>query len=324
LKNKPTNRIALDDPREFLKSLFHFIWERKLQFIPVFFLGAILGFLYAHWVNKIQFTGRLTFVLDKQLSVPAEEGPIRYSGVDVSGNPSVKLMNGDNLLLILQSDKIIKEALCQPLNELKGQNLLSVLWRKHPHLMSGMYQDSLIKVTIRKLNKSHLLIGKAAEMGSFYFIEMCHENELFCLYFPGILLESLMKFYEDEKFKKLESDIKALRKKVLYIKGEIKQVEGAWNVKKNQSRNLIFAEDQLLLEDIKKKKDDLELKLRGQLELLDIALLQQFRPSTFLHVIDRPLLPLTFTGKGRLKYACFFGFLSFLIYFMLKKKNADK
>jgi hypothetical protein len=78
------------------------------------------------------------------------------------------------------------------------------------------------------------------------------------------------------------------------------------------------------LENIKESTEDLELKLKVNQEILDIALFQHFRKSTFLNIIDQPFLPLAFKGKGRLKHAFLFGFLTFLTTFLVKNRTNNK
>jgi len=324
LNNKPAKIITIEDVGDLLKCWFNLIIDDKIKFSLFFMIGAILGFTYAHFVNKKQYISRLTFVIDKQISNPSEEGPLRFTSINITGNPSVKLLNGDNLQIILQSDRILKEALLSPVDKLDGQNLLTILWRKNTFTPATIGQDSLIKTTIRKLKKSHLLVGKLADMGSFYFIEINHENELFCYYFPEVLLESLLKFYEIEKSTNLKRDIEALKMIVLTIKKDIKNLQLEWNSKKNQSRNLVFFEDQILLENIKESTEDLELKLKVNQEMLDIGIFQQFRKSTFLNIIDQPFLPLAYEGKRRLKHAFLFGFLTFFMAFYFKNKKKCK
>lgn len=321
MNNKTAKIITIEDVGDILKSWFHLILTNKIKFSVAFIMGAGIGFFYAHFVNKIHYVSRLTFVIDKQISNPTEEGLFRYTGINVSGNPSVKLMNGDNLQIILQSDKMIKEALLSPLDELNGQNLLSFLWKEKAFLFNLRSRDSLIKLTTIKLKKSHLLVGKSGDMGSFYFIEMNHENELFCFHFPVVLLESLLKFYEKEKSLSLKMDIEALQMIILKIKKEIKYMQIEWKSKKNKSRNLVFFEDQILLDNLKKGIEDLELKLKMNQEILDIAQFQQFRKSTFFRSIDLPFLPLINKGKGRLKHGFLIGFLTFFATLLHKKQN---
>ena len=132
-------------------------------------------------------------------------------------------------------------------------------------------------MTIKKLKKSHLLVGKLEEMGSMYFIEMHHDQPLFCYYFPEKLLESLLKFYETEKSKELERYITMLRRQWVNIKAEIKNAQMVWYAKKNRSRNLVFFEDQFLLEKLEKNIEEAQLKLKINEEILDIAVYQQLR-----------------------------------------------
>jgi hypothetical protein len=237
--------------------------------------------------------------------------------VNTTGNPSSKLLNGDNLRIILQSDMIIKEALLSPIIALKGRNLLSLLGKESLNSLSATSKDSLTQMTIKKLKKSHLVVGKLEEMGSFYFIEMHHDNPLFCYYFPEKLLESLLKFYETEKSKELESYIITLRRQWVNIKDEIKNAQRVWYAKKNRSRNLVFFEDQFLLEKLEKNIEEAQLKLKINEEILDIAVYQQSRKSSFIHLIDTPVLPLEFKGKKRWKHAFIIGFLFLFIPFNL-------
>jgi hypothetical protein len=172
-------------------------------------------------------------------------------------------------------------------------------------------------MTIKKLKKSHLLVGKLEEMGSMYFIEMHHDQPLFCYYFPEKLLESLLKFYETEKSKELERYITTLRRQWVNINNEIKNAQRVWYAKKNRSRNLVFFEDQFLLEKLEKNIEEAKLKLKMNQEILDVAVYQQARKSSFIHLIDKPVLPLEFKGKKRWKHAFIIGFLFLFIPFNL-------
>jgi hypothetical protein len=200
---------------------------------------------------------------------------------------------------------------------LKGRNLLSVLWKESLNSLSETSKDSLTQETIKKLKKSHLLVGKLEEMGSFYFIEMHHDQPLFCYYFPEKLLESLLKFYETEKSKELERYIITLRGQSVNIKDEIKSAQRVWYAKKNRSRNLVYFEDQFLLEKLEKNIEEAELKLKMNQEILDVAVYQQSRKSSFIHLIDTPVLPLEFKGRKRWKHAFIIGFLFLFIPFNL-------
>jgi hypothetical protein len=212
---------------------------------------------------------------------------------------------------------IIKEALLSPIIALKGRNLLSLLGKESLISLSVNSKDSLTNMTIKKLKKSHLLVGKLEEMGSMYFIEMHHDQPLFCYYFPEKLLESLLKFYETEKSKELERYIITLRGQSVNIKDEIKNAQRVWYAKKNRSRNLVFFEDQFLLEKLEKNIEEAKLKLKMNQEILDVAVYQQARKSSFIHLIDKPVLPLEFKGKKRWKHAFIIGFLFLFIPFNL-------
>jgi hypothetical protein len=207
---------------------------------------------------------------------------------------------------------------------LKGRNLLSVLWKESLNSLSESSKDSLTQMTIKKLKKSHLVVGKSEEMGSLYFIEMHHDHPLFCFYFPEKLLESLLKFYETEKSKELERYIITLRGQSVNIKDEIKNAQRVWYAKKNRSRNLVFFEDQFLLERLEKNIEEAELKLKMNQEILDVAVYQQSRKSSFIHLIDTPVLPLEFKGKKRWKHAFIIGFLFLFIPFNVFLNTSKK
>ena len=320
----PTKIITIDYLVVVLVVWYDQMLKNKFKFLLFFVIGGVVGFSYAHFLKKVQYLSRLTFVIDRPSVNSEEEHLLHYSGVNTTGNPSSKLLNGDNLRIILQSDMIIKGALLSPIIALKGRNLLSLLGKESLIPLSATAKDSLTNMTIKKLKKSHLLVGKLEEMGSIYFIEMHHDQPLFCYYFPEKLLESLLKFYETEKSKELERYITMLRRQWVNIKDEIKNAQMVWYAKKNRSRNLVFFEDQFLLEKLEKNIEEAQLKLKINEEILDVAVYQQSRKSSFIHQIDTPVLPLEFKGKKRWKHAFIIGFLflfvPFYLYIITSKK----
>ena len=326
-ENIPLNNakiITIDYMVYVLVSWYDQILKNKFTFLLFFVTGGVVGFSYAHFLKKVQYLSRLTFVIDRLAINTEEEHLLHYSGVNTTGNPSSKLLNGDNLRIILQSDIIIKEALLSPIIALKGRNLLSLLGKESLIPLSAALKDSLTKMTIKKLKKSHLLVGKLEEMGSMYFIEMHHDQPLFCYYFPEKLLESLLKFYESEKSMELERCITTLRRQRVNINNEIKNAQMVWYAKKNRSRNLVFFEDQFFLEKLEKNIEEAQLKLKINEEILDVAVYQQSRKSSFIHLIDIPVLPLEFKGKKRWKHAVIIGFLFLFVPFYLYLKTSKK
>ena len=321
---KPTKIITIDYLVDVLVSWYDQVLKNKFKFLLFFVIGGAVGFSYAHFLKKVQYLSRLTFVIDRPSDNTEEEHLLHYSGVNTTGNPSSKLLNGDNLRIILQSDMIIKEALLSPIIALKGRNLLSLLGKESLISLSATTKDSLTNMTIKKLKKSHLLVGKLEEMGSMYFIEMHHDQPLFCYYFPEKLLESLLKFYEAEKSKEHERYITTLRRQWVNINNEIKNAQMVWYAKKNRSRNLVFFEDQFLLEKLEKNIEEAQLKLKINEEILDVAVYQQSRKSSFIHLIDIPVLPLEFKGKKRWKHAVIIGFLFLFVPFNLYFKTSKK
>jgi len=320
----PGKIITIDYLVDIIVSWYDQIIKNKFKFLMFFVIGGAVGFSYAHFLKKVQYLSRLTFVIDRPSVQTEEEHLLNYSGVNTTGNPSSKLLNGDNLRMILQSDVIIKEALLSPVIALKGRNLLSVLCKESLNSFSETSKDSLTQETIKKLKKSHLLVVKSEEMGSLYFIEMHHDHPLFCYYFPEKLLESLLKFYETEKSKELERYIITLRGQSVNIKDEIKNAQRVWYAKKNRSRNLVYFEDQFLLERLEKNIEEAELKLKMNQEILDVAVYQQSRKSSFIHLIDTPVFPLEFKGKKRWKHAFIIGFLFLFIPFNLYLNTSKK
>ena len=157
---KITNTITIDYLLDVLVRWYEQILKNKFTFLLFFVIGGAVGFSYAHFLKKVQYLSRLTFVIDKPAVSTEEEHLLHYSGVNTTGNPSSKLLNGDNLRIILQSDMIIKGALLSPIIALKGRNLLSLLGKESLIPLSATAKDSLTNMTIKKLKKSHLLVGK--------------------------------------------------------------------------------------------------------------------------------------------------------------------
>lgn len=150
---KITNTITIDYLVDVLVRWYEQILKISLHFYCFLSLGAV-GFSYAHFLKKVQYLSRLTFVIDRPAVNTEEEHLLHYSGVNTTGNPSSKLLNGDNLRIILQADIIIKEALLSPIIALKGRNLLFLLGKESLISLSANSKDSLTNMTIKKLKKS--------------------------------------------------------------------------------------------------------------------------------------------------------------------------
>ena len=149
----PTKIITIDYLVVVLVVWYDQMLKNKFKFLLFFVIGGVVGFSYAHFLKKVQYLSRLTFVIDRPSVNSEEEHLLHYSGVNTTGNPSSKLLNGDNLRIILQSDMIIKGALLSPIIALKGRNLLSLLGKESLIQLSATAKDSLTNMTIKKLKK---------------------------------------------------------------------------------------------------------------------------------------------------------------------------
>ena len=70
---KITNTITIDYLVDVLVRWYDQMLKNKFTFLLFFLIGGVVGFSYAHFLKKVQYLSRLTFVIDRPAVNTEEE-----------------------------------------------------------------------------------------------------------------------------------------------------------------------------------------------------------------------------------------------------------
>ena len=218
-----------------------FLWSRWLVIVIVGIIGVALGVVYAI-VKKPKYTGTLTFVLSNDSKTGGGLSSLAGQfGLDLgAGGGDNGAFEGDNIVGLLKSDRIIKGALLKKVpgsNELLGNVIGERLgffkaWKTKDRLKDAVpftgdamaispLQDSLAGVIERFLSNKYLDIGKPDKKLSFYQVSTTSPDETLSIYLTKNIVDEAAKMYIETKTKTSRSNLDMLQHEADSIKGRL-------------------------------------------------------------------------------------------------------
>jgi hypothetical protein len=115
------------------KEWMSYLWGYKWRIIIAGIIGGALGFTYAKYFTKPTYTAQVTFAMEQKSGGASALGGLASSlGLgDVGGASGSGMFGGENILMLMKSNRIIHEALKAPIKELKGDHLLNAYLKNH-------------------------------------------------------------------------------------------------------------------------------------------------------------------------------------------------
>jgi hypothetical protein len=312
---------------------------RKWRLIAISALfGGVIGILYV-FLKPVHYSAVTTFVLEENNKSGGMLG--QYSGlasamgVDIGGSGAGGIFQGDNILELYKSRKMLETALLSSadingkqellINTYIRINKLRDAWRDNKNLTSinfsfdkgqkhSRLQDSVITGIINEINKSVLFVSKPDKKLSIIRVEVNSKDETFSKEFNDKLVATVNNFYVNTKTKNALKSVAILKHQTDSVKsvlnGTIYQTAAVSDatVNLNPTRQILRAPVQRYQYNAETNKAILGELVRN-LELAKMSLLQE---TPLIQVIDNPVMPLKTDKVGKTK-AIIIGFGLFLI-----------
>lgn len=132
IKN-PTDESGLISSVSELKKIGIYLWSKKYTMITACLLGGSLG-LTISFIKRPKYTADISFVVqEKEKNISGGlAGIASQFGLNLGGSSNV--FDGDNMIKLLPSQRIIEETLLTPVYDLKEKkNLSSILYSIYRH-----------------------------------------------------------------------------------------------------------------------------------------------------------------------------------------------
>ncbi|HWB26131.1 MAG TPA: hypothetical protein VG738_11655 [Chitinophagaceae bacterium] len=330
--------ISLDDAIAKIGGIFRYLFSKWLIILMLGFAGGVAGILYA-WVQTPQYKAVLTFSMeDDKSSSGSIAGLAAQFGLDLGSSGA---FSGENIVALLQSNKITKATLLTAVNvNGKKESLLNLYCdvfevtkgfakspekelrelrypeNQDPSTYSRM-QDSVLLLIIGAVQKNVVKIDKPDPKYNLYAITCLSPDETFSFEYCRELIKQASDYYIETKTKRSAQIVDILQKRSDSLRNAYNSALTGKAELSDANLNLAM---QLPAVGIQSKQTDLTVFAAAYGELLknlELAKFNLLKETPVIQVLDEPMEPLLKVKLGRLLAgiigAFFFGFICVLI-----------
>jgi Chain length determinant protein len=335
-QNNP-DEISLKELILIAKDWTSYLWGRKWLFILVGCLGGAIGFAYSKYLTKPEYTAKITFAMEQKSGGAASAlgGLASSLGIgDIGGASSSGMFGGENILMLMKSNRIIHEALKAPLDELKGDHLLNAYVKNHfdkelkekkialfpktfDSITSTRAQDSLLLLITKNIREKQLIAERADKKTTIINLEVKDQNEQWALLFSKMLVQHAIDLYMEIKVGKLISTERELTRKRDSIRGLL---DGSITTLAIETDLNSHAPLMRYKTKQAKKQVDVEVlkTMYGNvIQNLEMTKFQRSQEEPIIEIIDEPILPLEMEYFTKSKGVVLFGILAVGVYLSL-------
>jgi hypothetical protein len=316
------------------KDWMSYLWGYKWVILLVSCLGGALGFAYVKYFTKPEYTAQVTFAMEQKSggAAGALGGLASSLGIgDIGGASSSGMFGGENILMLMKSNRIIHEALKAPLQELDGDHLLNFYVKNHfkkalkekkvslfpkvfDSITSTRAQDSLLLLITKYIREKQLVADRADKKNTIINLEVKDQNEQWAFLFSKMLVQHAIDLYMEIKVGKLIATEQDLTRKRDSIRGLL---DGSITTLAIETDLNSHAPLMRYKTKQAKKQVDVEVlkTMYGNIiQNLEMTKFQRSQEEPIIEIIDEPIMPLQSDKFGKAKGVIIGGILSgFLI-----------
>lgn len=323
---------------------FVYLKSKWLVLIFACLCGVALGYLYAGY-KKPTYIAVSTFALEDANGGGAlgqYAGLASMIGVDLGGGGNGGVFQGDNLIELYKSRKMIQESLLAEsvfngkrqllINRYIEFNNLKAKWVNHPILKRLNFmptkdlnlsraQDSVLGEVVKEIGKNNLVVTKPDKKLSIIKVQVTSKDELFSKAFNDQIVKNVNEFYVNTKTKKSVQNVSILQHQTDSVKralnGALSSVAALTDVNPNPN-----PARQVLRVPSQRRQVDAQANTAILTELvknLEMSKVSQRKEMPLIQMIDAPILPLQKVVTTRTKgmviggFSCIFFMAGFLI-----------
>jgi len=321
-----------------LKSSVNYIKNKWLVLLLFSLIGLLAGVFYSIF-EKPTYNAVSTFVLEESghssgLGLAQYSNIASIAGIDIPGGSEKGLFQGDNILELYRSRRMIEKTLLTPV-QINGQKQLLIdryiqaknlrgTWKENDHADNinfngnpkkfSRLQDSIIRDIIKYFNKHILYVTKPDKKLSIISVEIQFKDEIFAQLFNQALVQNVNDFYIQTQTRKTFQNVQVLQHQADSVRNILNSSIGkvAASTDANPNPNPILHSLQVPFQ---KKQIDVQAntaiygEIVKNLEIEKISLRQE---TPLIQLIDEPILPLEDDKPGFIKaalYGLFAGFI---------------
>ncbi len=228
------DEISLKELIEKLQSLWNYLLTQWIKIVVVGLIGGLIGFGYAY-MQPVKYIAKLTFVVEdaKGGGGGGLASLAGQFGFDVGGGGGGSIFSGDNILLFLKSESLVRETLMTPFDEKEGSTLadryaevmkMKEGWLKNEKIGQVNFssfksdniprkEDSILQSIESGLIKGSLVIARPDKKASFIEAKVTSLDEVFSKLFLDRLVKVATERYVESKTKTKAANVAMLQRK---------------------------------------------------------------------------------------------------------------
>ena len=338
--NRASDNLSFIELFNSLKSKVNYLKTKSILIIAIVVFFGLCGFFYKKYVGPT-YKASLTFVSENAAGdkIGAYAGIAAQFGIDL-GQSGGGIFEGDNLLELFKSKKLIIKTLLSPADKKNHKRLLideylenTGLSKKLQHIITSpdyfvvnegnRTRDSILNSVYHNIHKFQLIVEKKDKKTGIVNLEFVDKNEAFAKQFIEQLSNNVIKFYSDYKTKKSSESLSFLQNQADSLKNLLNQ--SISNEAETNDLNINPNKQILRVSSVKRRIDvSANTQLYSEvLKQLAIAKITLLRETPLIQVIDVPILPLEKVGMGKGLTAILFALIGFIliISFLLIKQQ---
>jgi hypothetical protein len=220
VKNE-SDEISIRELIQKFQTIWYFLLSKWLKILLSGIIGSLIGLGYAFW-KPLEYTSKLSFVVeDAKSSVGGLASLAGQFGLDLGGSGGGGIFSGDNVLLFLKSESLIRETLFTPYDDkckitladryaeartlkedwLKDKKIGPINFSQYSTGIMPRREDSLLQEIISDIIEYDLSVSKPDKKASFIEVKVTTRDELFSKLFTERLVKIATDHYVDSKTK---------------------------------------------------------------------------------------------------------------------------
>jgi hypothetical protein len=342
--HQSSDEISIQDLIQKLKSIWKFLLSKWIKILIVGCIGATFGVGYAY-LQPIKYVAKLSFVVEDAKSGSGGLASLAGQfGFDLGGAGGGGVFSGDNILLFLKSDGLIRETLMTFYDKNETTTLadqyaqvtkLKQKWSKNNEVGNIDFskfkavefqrkEDSLMQYIVRRIKKADLYVLKPDKKASFVEVEVSSVDELFSKLFVERLVDIATEKYVASKTNSKAVNVDKLQKKVDSLASIL---NNKTYVAANNQQTLVDANPALRTAPIASEISTREKTMAATIfaeavKNLEFSKTLLSQETPIIQIVDQSTLPLPIYRISKLNSLLLGGLLStfFFILFLIIKK----
>lgn len=329
------------------KLSFQFLLSKWIKIIIAGAIGGSIGVVYAYF-QPIKYTAKLSFVVeDAKSGVGGIASLAGQFGIDLGGSGGGGVFSGDNILIFLKSEGLIRETLLTFYDEQKKTTLADqyaiatkmkpkwardkkigpIDFTKYTDKKFPRKEDSLMQLIVNYIRKVELSVGKPDKKASFIEVKVSTRDEQLSKLFAERLVSIATQRYVESKISTKTKNIDKLQRKADSLSAVL---NSKTFIAASSQQSLVDANPAMRTAPIAAEISTREKTMAGTIfaeviKNLEISKTILSQETPVIQIVDNSTLPLQKIRTGKLNSLIWGGLLSSFLFsaFLLFKRSSS-